>query len=217
MPIRSIALLVLVALAGCDSHPTALPAQLTSTLATIDFGYRAASAPPTVRAVSIENVGGTTSPPLSAAIEGSGKVAFRIDSASSSCIGQRLAPTASCAVLVSLGGPASGPVTASLVVGGTGDEDPRTVVALTGTIESQLTIYAQGAGHGFVFESEHNTSCVPTCGMSFDVPTVTLTAQADPVSTFVGWTGVPGCSTDPSCTLTLIDLNVVTVEFDPAP
>ena len=89
--------------------------------------------------------------------------------------------------------------------------------ALTGTIESQLTIYAQGTGHGFVFESEHNTSCVPTCGMSFDVPTVTLTAQPDPVSTFAGWTGAPGCSTDPSCTLTLIDLNAVTVEFDPAP
>lgn len=206
-----------VAAAACADDVTAPPAHLVPTLPTVDFGRRAATAPPTVRAVGVQNTGGTASAPLSVALLGAGRVGFRVDSASSTCIDRRLAAASSCVVVVLLDGRASGPVSAGLLVGGAGDEDQRVTVALTGVIESKLAVDFQGVGHGAVYESVHDTSCNAECIMSFDVPTVTLRIVPDPVSRFVGWTGAPGCTTELTCTLTLIDLNAVTVEFEPLP
>ena len=202
-------------LAACDNDPTATAPFLLPTPPSADFGRRSALAEPIVKGILIQNTGGSPSAPLTATLEGPGKAGFVIEPAGSNCVGRRLAPGASCNVVVSMSGQASGPVSATLVVGGTGDEDQRAVVALTGVIESKLNVYYQGVGHGFITESAHGTSCVATCTLTLDVPTVTLTALPDPQSTFAGWTGVPGCGTSASCTMTLIDLNAVTVRFDP--
>lgn len=217
MPRPQPLLVALCLLAACGEDPNALPAVLTPPAARIDFGRRAALAPPIIRALTFENTGGSASPSLVATLQGPGRVAFRTDTASSSCLGVRLAPATSCVVAVLLDGPASGPVSATLLVGGSGNEEPRVGVALTGVIQSVLDVHAQGTGHGWVIESIHNTSCVPECGFDFDVASVTLTAVPDPQSTFGGWVGVPGCSTDARCTLALIDLNAVTVRFDALP
>ena len=107
-------------------------------------------------------------------------------------------------------------MSATLIVGAPGGPQSA-LVAMSGVLVSKLNVYYQGAGHGTVTESAHGTSCIATCTMSLDVPTVTLSASPDPESNFVGWTGAPGCGTNATCTMTLIDLNAVTVEFDPIP
>lgn len=102
-----------------------------------------------------------------------------------------------------------------LLVGDTGPGRGAVGVQLTGVVESKLNVYFQGTGHGVVSESSHNASCSAVCTLTLDVPTVTLTALPDPQSTFGGWVGAPGCATATTCTLTLVDLNAVTVVFDP--
>ena len=71
-----------------------------------------------------------------------------------------------------------------------------------------LTVTKSGAGTGTVSSTPAGIDCGLTCTASFDYNTpVTLTATADPGSTFAGWSGA--CSgVDPVCT--------VTVNADPA-
>lgn len=213
---RLLAALLLAGLvAGCDSDPTATAAFLTSTQPSVDFGRRDVTATQVVRAIHIQNTGGSASDLLAVSIFGPGAAGFRIDTAGSTCIGQRLAPNAGCDIAVRLDGQASGPLTATLQVIGGGPESPAALVTLSGTLVSKLNVYYQGTGHGTVTESAHGNSCIATCTLDLDVPTVTLSAVPDPQSTFVGWTGAPGCGTSSTCTMTLIDLNAVTVKFDP--
>lgn len=213
----ALAALAALALAACDSDPTATAAFLTSTLPSVDFGRRDVTSAQVVRAIHIQNTGGSPSGALGVSITGPGAAGFRIDTAGSTCIGQRLAPSSGCDVAVRLDGQASGPVNATLVVTGAGTNSQSALVALSGVLVSKLNVYYQGVGHGTVTESAHGTSCIATCTLDLDVPTVTLTAQPDPQSNFAGWTGAPGCGTSSTCTMTLIDLNAVTVEFDPIP
>ena len=211
----ALAALAALALAACDSDPTATAAFLTSTQPAVDFGRRDVTSAPVVRAIHIQNTGGSASDLLAISIFGPGKAGFRIDTAGSTCIGQRLAPNAGCDVAVRLDGQASGPLTATLQVIGGGPESSAALVSLSGILVSKLNVYYQGTGHGTVTESAHGTSCIATCTLTLDVPTVTLSAAPDPQSNFVGWTGAPGCGTNLTCTMTLIDLNAVTVKFDP--
>ncbi|NUO65752.1 MAG: hypothetical protein HOQ11_13815 [Gemmatimonadaceae bacterium] len=210
------ALLLACLVAGCDSDPTATAAFLTSTFPSVDFGRRDVTSAPVARAIHIQNTGGTASGALGVSITGPGAAGFRIDTAASSCIGQRLGANAGCDVAVRLEGQASGPLAATLVVGA-GAGSQSALVALAGILVSKLNVYYQGTGHGTVTESAHGTSCIATCTLDLDVPTVTLTAVPDPQSNFVGWTGAPGCGTSSTCTMTLVDLNAVTVKFDPIP
>ncbi|HEX8851525.1 MAG TPA: hypothetical protein VF761_18500 [Gemmatimonadaceae bacterium] len=211
------ALLLAAAIAACDSDPTATAAFLTSTQPAVDFGRRDVTSAQVVRAIHIQNTGGSASGALGVSITGPGAAGFRIDTAGSTCIGHRLAPNAGCDVAVRLDGQASGPLTATLVVTGAGANSQSALVALSGTLVSKLNVYYQGTGHGTVTESAHGTSCIATCTLDLDVPTVTLGAAPDPQSSFAGWVGAPGCGTSPTCTMTLIDLNAVTVKFDPIP
>lgn len=201
-------------LTACDNDPANAPAMLRATPTSVDFGRGNPNSGPIVRSITIENAGGSRGPVLSASLSGAGKAGFAVLPGGSTCIGRRLAAGESCTVAVALGGLASGPVSATLRVGG-GDEEAQTTVALTGVLESLLNVYYQGVGHGTISVSGQNLSCDQVCTLVLDVPTVTLTAQPDPQSTFVGWIGVPGCGTSASCVLPLIDLNAVTVRFDP--
>ena len=210
------ALLLVAATAACDSDPAATAAFLVATQPSMDFGRRDVTSAPVERAIHIQNTGGSASGALGVSISGAGAAGFRIDTAASTCIGQRLAANSGCDVAVRLEGQASGPVTATLLVGAAGGPQSA-LVALSGILVSKLNVYYQGTGHGTVTESAYGTSCNATCTLDLDVPTVMLTAQPDPQSNFAGWTGAPGCGTSSTCTMTLIDLNAVTVEFDPIP
>ena len=73
-----------------------------------------------------------------------------------------------------------------------------------------LTVTKNGGGSGRISTSPLALECGSVCGARFDIGSaVTLTATADSGSTFVGWTGDPGCvggavtmSADRSCTAT---------------
>ncbi len=77
-----------------------------------------------------------------------------------------------------------------------------------------LTITPAGTGTGTVTSSPTGISCGTTCVFNFSntVGTVTLTAAADPSSTFTSWSG--GCTgTSITCTVTMNAAKTVTATF----
>ncbi|MBL9016925.1 MAG: InlB B-repeat-containing protein [Myxococcales bacterium] len=80
-----------------------------------------------------------------------------------------------------------------------------------------LDVTRAGTGGGMVTSSPAGISCPTTCSASFAFPTsVTLTATADTVSDFAGWTG-GGCSGTGTCTVTMTAARSVTATFDKKP
>ena len=122
-------------LTACDNDPTASAAFLTPTLPSVDFGRRDVMSAAVTRGIQIQNAGGTRSGALGVSITGPGAAGFRIDTAGSSCIGTSLAPNAVCNVAVRLDGHASGPVSATLIVGAPGGPQSA-LVAMSGVLFS---------------------------------------------------------------------------------
>ena len=81
-------------------------------------------------------------------------------------------------------------------------------------VTAALAVSKDGTGTGRVTSLPPGIDCGPTCAASFpDGSSVTLIANADDGSTFVGWSGA--CSgTDPSCTLVMSAPLAVTARFD---
>ena len=81
---------------------------------------------------------------------------------------------------------------------------------------SDLTITAAGAARGTVSSTPTGITCPSACTMAYGwgVP-VTLTASADPVSTFTGWNG-GGCSGTATCQVTMTQPVSVTATFAPS-
>jgi uncharacterized repeat protein (TIGR01451 family) len=76
-----------------------------------------------------------------------------------------------------------------------------------------LTVNFTGAGTGSVTSSPAGISCTANCSTNFATGTpVTLTATANPGSTFTGWTG-SGCSGTGTCSVTLSTSKTVTANF----
>lgn len=76
-----------------------------------------------------------------------------------------------------------------------------------------LTVSKSGTGSGGVTSSPGGIDCGSTCSDTFNAGTqVTLTATADPGSTFAGWSG-GGCSGTGTCTVTLNGDTTVTAGF----
>jgi phospholipase C len=77
-----------------------------------------------------------------------------------------------------------------------------------------LTVGLSGNGTGTVTSQPPGINCGTTCSASFGAGTqVTLTATAGANSTFVAWTG-GGCSTSPTCVVTLNASEKVTATFN---
>ena len=76
-----------------------------------------------------------------------------------------------------------------------------------------LTVDRAGAGSGTVTSDPPGIDCGETCAAAFDENTVvTLTAAADPGSTFGGWSACDGTGT---CDITMDADHLVTATFDP--
>lgn len=210
----ALALLVLLALAACsDSSSPPGVVRLTSNVSGLSFGVKEAGDPAVVRSLTITNEGTASSAPLEVTVEGTDAEVFRLDSAASSCIDMELAPAATCGIVLKFGGIAAGPQSASLFVDG-GDGRPRIAVTLNGILQATLNVFAQGNGRGGVRAEPNGPACEAVCSLEFITPTVTLTPVPAADSRFVEWIGAPGCATTERCTLTLVDLNSVTVRFD---
>ena len=77
-----------------------------------------------------------------------------------------------------------------------------------------LAIALGGTGSGSVTSNPSGISCGQTCSASFNPGTpVTLTATAAANSSFAGWTG-GGCSSNPTCVVTLNASEKVTAVFN---
>src|SRR5690242_9140096 len=85
------------------------------------------------------------------------------------------------------------------------------------TVQHTLTVSRSGTGSGTVTSSPAGINCGPTCAAPFAAGTsVTLTATADPGSTFAGWSGA-GCSGMLTCQLSMDNDSAVVATFAPAP
>jgi hypothetical protein len=76
-----------------------------------------------------------------------------------------------------------------------------------------LTVARLGSGFGTVTSNPAGIDCGGTCSSSFTQGTVvSLTAQADPGSAFVGWSG--DCTGTGGCTVTMDGARTVSARFD---
>jgi len=82
---------------------------------------------------------------------------------------------------------------------------------------AQLTVVELGNGEGVVTSAPGGIQCEPTCAADFPAgPPVTLTATPAGGSAFMGWSG-GGCTTSPTCVLTLSGNATVGATFFTAP
>lgn len=87
----------------------------------------------------------------------------------------------------------------------------KLVVATFTYLTYPLTVTKAGNGTGTVSSTPPGISCGVTCTASFG-GVVTLTATADPVSSFAGWSGA-GCSGVVPCVVTMDSPQTVTATF----
>ncbi len=99
-----------------------------------------------------------------------------------------------------------GPALAAFFAWCASDPDP-------GGTDPTLTVVKSGSGTGRVTSAPPGIDCGADCGEAYPPGTeVTLTAAADPASTFTGWSG-GGCTGTGPCTLTLASDTTVTAAF----
>jgi len=92
-------------------------------------------------------------------------------------------------------------------------DQARSVMATFALNTYLMTVTKAGTGTGTVTSSPAGIACGGTCGASFNYDTpVTLTAAADPGSTFTGWSG-EGCSGTGTCQVTMTQARSVTTTF----
>jgi hypothetical protein len=77
-----------------------------------------------------------------------------------------------------------------------------------------LTVFSAGAGTGAVTSSLGGLDCASSCSAQIrSGATLTLSATADPGSSFAGWSA-PGCEGVGECTLAMDEAKSVSAEFD---
>jgi len=87
--------------------------------------------------------------------------------------------------------------------------------SVTLTVNVIQTLTAHGTGNGSVSSDPPGISCETDCSESFPAGTVvTLTANAEEASIFIGWTG-GGCSGASICTTTLDADTTINARFEP--
>jgi hypothetical protein len=232
--------LALAATAACytDDETTA-PGAVSLTLDTtaIDLGTREASTGTTPRRVlTLQNRGDASTGIIGVGFANGASGGLTVSNGTTGACGSHaLAAGASCTIVVALGGQSSGPQSGTLLVAIDGAASPIFTVPVQGAIRSALTIAYQGTGHGTVSAqpaaavhgcigatncsaSAQSVVCTATCGLAIDGESVTLVATPDASSTFDGFVRAAGDSpcaplSGSSCTLTLADLNSVTVRF----
>jgi hypothetical protein len=89
----------------------------------------------------------------------------------------------------------------------------KNVTATFTAITHPLTVVPAGQGTGLVTSDVGPISCPGTCSASYTQPSVvTLTADADPGSSFTGWSH-GSCGSSPTCQVTMNQARTVTATF----
>jgi hypothetical protein len=128
-----------------------------------------------------------------------------------------LAPGQSVTVTVQFSPTTAGSASASLSIthNATNQTSP-TNISLSGTAQYTLTVLKSGTGTGTVGSNPSGINCGVNCSETYlTVQKVRLTAKADLVSTFSGWSGV--CSGTGSCLVTVNGPETVTATFTVKP
>jgi hypothetical protein len=140
------------------------------------------------------------------------------------CSGKMLAANGTCTIGVSFVPSAFGSKNATLVIAGNPGGTAAASLTGIGRDKVQLTITRAGTGSGKVTApaagSVDGMALLCPGGLCSDSyyrttsnPTVTLTAAADPGSTFGGWNGGNCAGMNPVCTVTLSTATTVTATF----
>ncbi len=97
--------------------------------------------------------------------------------------------------------------------GGAATVSPTWSFTTEGISDFQLSVGKNGTGAGTVTSDPAGIDCGATCSATYASPTsVTLSAAAEPTSTFTGWSGA-GCSGTGTCTVTMSAARNVTATF----
>jgi hypothetical protein len=121
------------------------------------------------------------------------------------------APSGAATLSVSMGGyTAPGAQNITIVSGSTLRQDIILTPVSAGT--NTLTVHVAGTGTGTLVSSPAGITCGSTCANSFNAgQSVTLTAAADPGSSFSGWSGA--CTGTGLCSVTMSAARDVTATF----
>lgn len=169
-----------------------------------DFGSVAQGQTSATVNLSYINAGYKPTGALSAVLAGAGASAFSLGA--DTCTGQILAPSSSCSVAVTFHPVTIGALAATVALSGAPGGTATVAVVGAGTPGTQsLSIAVSGDGAGTVTSNPAGFTCTAgPCTAAFPYgSTVTVTAAASTGSSFVRWTGLTGCSTSPTCTVTL--------------
>jgi YVTN family beta-propeller protein len=199
----------------CQFFYTFQPSTLGAETATVNVTDTSTGTPV---ALPIFTLTGTGVPQLSVTVTGSGSVT---DGASFTCGSGTCTTTYAANASVTLtatpssgssfsgwGGDCSGNSTCVLTMSAS-----HNVTAVFSSSGPQLSIGEAGNGTGTVMSSPVGIACQSTCGATFTMgQVVTLTAVANPGSTFIGWSGA-GCSGTGTCNVTMNSAQTVVATF----
>ncbi len=169
---------VMVPLSGMGILPGALMANPTS----LGFGVVSIGSD-VMQTVTVTNTGGSGTGPITTSVGGANPGDFPI--LTNTCMGQSLAPSATCMVALRFAPTVGGSRSASLSI--VASPGGGASVPLGGTGQMRLTVTRTGTGMGSI--SGGAVSCPTTCDVMVTTPSITLLASPDPNSTFSGWTG----------------------------
>jgi Subtilase family/PKD domain/Viral BACON domain len=182
-----------------------------------DFGDIAVDSASSTQTFSVSNSGNGDLVIGAVSLTGTDSSQFYVTA--DSCAGVTLVPTAGCSIDVNLLPIVTGAKSASLAISSNDPGTPVFNAALSGVglTPFTLSVVKEGTGDGTVSSAPIGIDCGVDCSEAYlDGESVTLSAVADGVSSFEGWSGGV-CSGVGDCVVTITGVTEVTATFSQLP